>query len=145
MNRFVILAAVLFVASACVNSEVRVIERVDTSNKTMRVPPGGGLNGLLKDELRNRGWKIFVASGPTVTTGQVGQNTNLETTRTEIARYGLLLNYQRVDLCITGYAMYVYDLSVVDFLKGTEVLTLSGRDCGNWIASKFASALEGGS
>lgn len=138
-----ILIAALLV-SGCLSSQVRTFDTVDRSDKTITVPPGGGLTGAVKDTLAADGWKITVYRGPGVTQGTMGEKTNLEQGRKFTTRYTLFLKWNQFDTCVPRFdAAYDYDISLVDNSNGSEIMTLTGRDCEGRIMDKFRKALNG--
>ena len=129
--------------TGCMTYRVRTFDTVDASNKTITVPPGGGLTGAIKDVLAQDGWKITVYRGPEVTQGTLGETTRLETGRTFTTRYTLFLKWNQYDVCVPRFdPAYNYDISLVDNSNGSEVLTVSGRGCEGGIVDKFRGALN---
>jgi hypothetical protein len=117
---------------------------VDRSDKTITVPPGGGLTGAVKEALAADGWKITVYRGPEVTQGTMGEKTYLERGRTFTTRYTLFLKWNQFDTCVPRFdPAYAYDISLVDNANGSEILTITGRDCERRIVDKFRRALDG--
>jgi hypothetical protein len=138
-----ILVAALLV-SGCLSSQVRTFDTVDRSDRTITVPPGGGLTGAIKETLVADGWKITVIRGPEVTQGTMGDKTHLEQGRKFTTRYTLFLKWSQFDTCVPRFdAAYTYDISLVDNSNGSEIMTLTGRDCEGRIMDKFRKALNG--
>jgi hypothetical protein len=140
MTRLVALVLGAVLLAGC--STLRVYDTVDLSNKTITVPPGGGLTGAIKERLAKDGWKLVVYRGPEVTQGKFGDETRLERFNTFKTRYTLFIKWRQVDFCIFGGGVYVYDMSLVDNETASEVLTLSGRGCEGIVADKFQEALN---
>jgi len=131
-----------FVASACA-SNVQQYTAVDLSERSMTVPPGGaGLTGHVKRLLAEAGWELVIYEGPRVTRGQLGPNTNLETSDTFNSRYNLIINWRAIDLCINLQRQISYDISLIDNTTGAEAITMSGVGCERNIASMFVDQVE---
>lgn len=136
-----ILAAlsVMVLLSGC-HSELVVYEQVDRSDRSITVPAGGGgLLGELKSVLRQNGWRTTVDRGPTVARGG---SSGVQIADTFNTRYRLYVDWRRTDLCLSFDDEVDFDISVIDNQTGSEVLTLSGRDCEGAIAQKFINALS---
>ena len=74
----------------------------------------------------------------------MGEKTHLERGRTFTTRYTLFLKWSQFDTCVPRFdAAYNYDISLVDNSNGSEILTLTGRDCEGRIMDKFRKALNG--
>jgi hypothetical protein len=146
VRRAILLALLVALAvAACGSYRLRTFAAVDLTAKTITVPPGGGLTGALKEALTREGWQIAVYRGPDVTQGTVGDRTRLESVKTFKTRYTLFLHWQEFDVCVPMFdPAYRYDLSVVDNMSGTEVMTLSGHGCEGRIVDKFVEALHSG-
>jgi hypothetical protein len=149
MTRPRCVAAVTFVLLAlltgCQTTRLRSYGAFDLTNKTITVPPGGGLTGALKDALVENGWQIVAYRGPTITRGSIGSETNLETFKSFKTRYTLFASWNEFDVCVPFFdPAYAYDVAIVDNSSGTEVLSLSGRACERRIVNKFLEALNGG-
>ena len=69
-TRWLALIAVLLLAG-CLTYNVNTFESVDVTEKTITVPPGGGLTGSIKQALTRDGWRVIVRQGPEVTKGQL--------------------------------------------------------------------------
>jgi hypothetical protein len=138
-----VLSLVAAVGSGCSTHNLRTYGAVDSSNKTITVPPGGGLTGAVKDVLVQDGWKITVYRGPELLRGTTGDTTRLERGGTFTTRYALFLRWQQFDICIPRFdPAYTYDISLVDNQDGSEVLTLSGRGCEGRIIDAFSEGLR---
>ena len=136
INAFVLLALLLL--SACVSADMREYGKVDLTEKTITVPPGGGLVAELKDILNKQGWKSVVYRGPDVTEGRGGENVNLKTYNTFNTRYRLLLTASRFDTCLGHMdGAYQYNMSMIDNKTGQEVMVMGGRACESQIKTKF--------
>jgi len=107
------------------------------------VPGGAGVLGPIKESLQNSGWSVKVVAGPDMTTGRVGADTSLATYNTFNTRYVLRLRQRQFDVCIIGGGAFDYDLSIIDMKDGSELLTMSGRDCASLIVDKFKKAFSG--
>ncbi len=78
-----------------------------------------------------------------MTKGQLGENTRLERFKTVETRYVIFLRWNQFDVCVPRFVpAYNYDISVMDVRSGSEVLTLSGRDCEPKIVEKLMEALQ---
>jgi hypothetical protein len=113
------------------------------TERTITVPPGGGLTGEIKQALNRDGWRVVVRQGPEVTKGQLGENTRLERFKTVETRYVMFLRWSQFDVCVPRFVpAYNYDISVMDARTGSEVLTLSGRGCETKIVDKLMETLQ---
>ena len=143
MKRYMTLALMSAVLLTACTSSLRTFEAVDSSNKTITVPPGGGLTGAVKEALANDGWKIVVYRGPEVTQRGAGDPTRLERFKTFKTRYALFIQWRQVDIgCAFFGPGYSFDISMVDNDTSTEVLTLTGRGCEGGVVDKFRDALK---
>jgi hypothetical protein len=115
-------AALILALSACASSELRTYASIDRTDKSMTVPPGGsGLVGSLKDALKTNGWHLSVDRGPDI----------------------MIISERWLDVCLPNLQdMLRYDISIVDNDAGSEVFTLSGRDCEDAIVEQFVAALD---
>jgi hypothetical protein len=139
----ILLALVAAAVSGCATYTLRTYGAVDLANKTITVPPGGGLTGAVKDVLARDGWRITVYRGPEMMRGTIGETTRLERGGTFTTRYALFLRWQQRDVCVVGGdPSYSYDISLVDNQDGSEVLTLSGRGCEGRIVESFVNGLR---
>lgn len=140
----ILLAGALSV-SACGSSHLQTFGAIDQSDRSITVPPGNaGLNGYLKQRLRDAGWRLAVAGGPLRTTGAAGPDVNLTTEREATTRYRLLVTSRVYDVCLpSGVDAVDYDASVIDNRTGEEVIAQSGRDCAQRAAGKFMEAISG--
>jgi hypothetical protein len=137
-----VVVLVLFLAG-CGSYRVNTFQSVDQTEKTITVPPGGGLTGEIKQALTRDGWRVIVREGPEVTRGQVGEDTRLERSKTVTTRYVMFLRWSQFDVCVPRLVpAYNYDISVMDARSGSEVLTLSGRGCETKIVDKLMEALQ---
>jgi len=139
----VLLLLTLFI-SGCVTS-IEKYQAIDPNQKTITVPAGSfGLLGLLKSSLARDGWKMVVHNGETLTEGTVGRTVSLKTyDNPNKTRYLLKVNQGQEAIVISNEsAWYSYDISVVDTLTGSEVLTYSGQGYGGGIALKFEEAMR---
>ena len=126
----------------CLTYNVNTFEAVDPTEKTITVPPGGGLTGSIKQALTRDGWRVIVRAGPEVTQGQLGAETRLERSKTFTTRYVMLVRWSQFDTCLLSGAAYSYDISLVDNRSGSEVLTLSGQGCETKIVDKLMEAVQ---
>ena len=144
MKNKVALMAALMALTGCATKNVQVYSQVDSDDKTITVPPGSdGLKGKLKQALSKDGWKMVVYTGPSVTKGTLGRDTNLQQYDTFNSRYQLVVNYNRYDWCLDLSPEINYDISLVDTKSGAEVITVSGRDCDSKAVDAFVDALHG--
>jgi hypothetical protein len=140
--RFGVFVLALFLAG-CGAYNVNTFESVDPTEKTITVPPGGGLTGSIKQAPTRDGWRVIVRAGPEVTRGQLGEQTRLERQKTVTTRYVMILRWAQFDTCIPRFdAAYNYDISIMDARGGSEVLTLSDRGCETKIVDKLMEALQ---
>ena len=143
----VILLIALLVSGCTPNYKVRAFgDAVDQSDRTITVPEGGGLTGVIKDALGVDGWQITIYRGPDVTQGKRWSRwTRFERVRTFTTRYALFLKWSRIvfDRCISSFdPIYVYDISVVDNATDSEVLRVTGHGCEASIADILREALN---
>jgi hypothetical protein len=130
--------------AGCASYNVHTFESVDATEKTITVPPGGGLTGSIKQALTRDGWRVLVRTGPEVTRGRLGEETRLERFKTVDTRYVMHLRWSQFDTCLPRFdGAYSYDISIMDARSGSEVLTLSGRACEGRIVDKLMEALQG--
>ncbi|MBK1666564.1 hypothetical protein CKO28_00720 [Rhodovibrio sodomensis] len=125
-------AAALLIAglAACTSTDAVYYEDAPLTEKSITVPPGnGGIVGIFKSELRNRGWDIRVQRGPNVTRGTIGENTRLEQGATYRTRYTAYIDQRRYDSCVPSGSAYSFQISVVDNQDGSEVFAANGRGC----------------
>lgn len=132
--------------SGCATHNLEVYNKLDSSNKALTVPPGGGgLTGALKSALKKEGWDLAVYRGPRVTEGSIGDKTRLEEYGTFNTRYTLFVDYDQYDWRFPDFdPMYHYDISLVDNRTGEEVMTISGRGARTTIVKKFMETLRNG-
>ncbi|MGA9851331.1 MAG: hypothetical protein WBR15_00125 [Gammaproteobacteria bacterium] len=140
---FVLLVLSLY---GCATSKLLIEHSVDTSQKTITVPPGNsGLLGNIKEALIQDGWQLETDTGPVETQGSMGATTALTSHQTFKSRYRLLINdhyYPVGQWCFAEE--YDFDISVVDNQSGQEAFALSGTSCGPTDAvNKFMKALDG--
>ena len=144
MLRELPILALLAFLTGCATHNVQLYGPVDTSNKTVTVPPGSkGLKGKLKQALANDGWKLVVYRGPSVTVGEVGERTKIEQYDTFNSRYRLIVSSYQFDLCWNFTSAIKYDISFIDNKSGAEVFTINGRGCEPDAVEKFMDALHG--
>lgn len=145
MLRKIASVVLLALLAGCATHNVQLYGPIDTSNKTVTVPPGSeGLKGKLKQALANDGWKLIVYRGPSVTEGEIGEKTKIEHYDTFNSRYRLITSSYQFDLCINGLTPAIeYDISFIDNKSGAEVFTINGRGCEPDVVEKFMNALRG--
>ncbi len=137
------IVALLAFLGGCATHNVQHYGPVDTSNKTVTVPPGSdGLKGKLKQALANDGWKLVVYRGPSVTEGEIGERTKIEQYDTFNSRYRLVVSSYQNGLCLITPAIK-YDISFIDNKSGAEVFTINGFGCESDAVEKFMNALHG--
>lgn len=130
----------LLLLSACVSADMRQYGKVDLTQKTITVPPGGGLVAELKDILNKQGWKFVVDRGPDVIEGRNSESVKLMSYNTFNTRYRLMLSATRFDTCLGHMdGAYNYNMSVIDNKTGQELMVMGGRACESQIKSKFES------
>ena len=128
--------------SACMSADLRQYGKIDNSEKSITVPPGGGLAAELKDILNKQGWTLVVDRGPDVIAGTSGGSVNLKSYNTFNSRYRLLLSATRFDTCIGHMdGAYRYNMSMIDNKTGQEIMVMGGSACESQIKSKFQSFL----
>lgn len=138
----VLIALIAASLSACMSADMRQYGKLDPSEKSMTVPPGGGLAAELKDMLNRRGWTLVVDRGPDVIEGRNSDSVNLKSYNTFNTRYRLMLKASRFDICIGMGDAYSYNMSVIDNKTGRELMVMEGRACESQIKSKFESFLN---
>ena len=144
MKALLALFAALLVVDGCSSPRIRSFQAIDPAQRTITVPPGGGLTGAIKDALASDGGKITVYRGSEIRQGTMGETTRLERSRKFETHYAMFLRWQQFDVCVFGFdPAYHYDISVVDTESGSGVLTLSGRGCEGRIVEKLMGALKG--
>jgi len=129
----------------CATHNVQRYGSVDSSNKTVTVPPGSeGLKGQLKQALVNEGWKLVVYRGPSVIEGEIGEKTKVQQYNTFNTKYRLIVSYNERDtmLCLNFRPAVEYDISFIDNKSGTEVFTISGHGCEPSVVENFLNALH---
>lgn len=131
--------------SACMSADMRQYGKLDPDEKSITVPPGGGLAAELKDVLSTRGWTLVVDRGPDVIEGRNSGNVNLKSYNTFNTRYRLMLRASRYDTCLNLTGAYSYNMSVIDNKTGRELMVMEGRACESQIKSKFESFLNSAS
>ena len=132
------------VLAACNASKLQSYGTIDQSDRSITVPPGGGgLAGVLKDRLRQAGWRLSVSAAPLRMTGTLALVAGMSNGREMRTRYQLLVASDNVGVCIFDGHMVVYDLSVIDNTTGAEVITESGRECDESAADKVMRILDG--
>jgi len=136
-----LLIAVGALLSACMSADMRQYGKIDPNEKTITVPPGGGLAAELKDILNRQGWMLHVDRGPDVIEGQNSGNVSLKSCNTFHSRYRLLLRASRFDTCLGMDGAYNYNMSVIDNKTGKELMVMGGRACESQIKTKFESFL----
>lgn len=140
---FIVATSVVALAG-CHSVRVQNYARIDTSNKTVTVPPGSSaLKGELKHVLAQSGWKMDVYFGPSVTEGHLGKDTNLQHYDTLNTRYRLLVSSDQFDICFNLSPDINYDISFIDNKTGSEVFTVSGHGCQSDAVKAFKNALLG--
>jgi hypothetical protein len=144
MLRKIALVIMLTILSGCATHNAQLYGSIDSSNKTVTVPPGSeGLKGKLKQALVSDGWRLVVYQGPSVTEGTTGEKTKIAQYDTFNSRYRLIASSHQIDLCLNFTPLIKYDLSFIDNKSGTEVFTINGRGCEADAVEKFLSALRG--
>lgn len=142
-RKLAIVALVAFLCG-CATHNVQLYGPIDTSDKTVIVPPGSqGLKGKLKQVLANDGWELLVYRGPSVTEGEVGERTKIEQYDTFNSRYRLIVSSHQFDLCFNFTPAINYDISFIDNKSGAEVFTINGTGCEPDAVEKFMDALYG--
>ena len=138
---FLIAISCIVLISSCVSYDVLKYSDIDSSEKTISMPPGGDrLVGQIKQYLIKKQWKITVYSGPEVTE-KSSENETLRYDKFN-TRYNCFINFTTVDFYLDGDYQYRYDITVVDNKTGQEVFTLSGLGKGKDIVAKFALLME---
>ncbi len=128
----------------CASHNVQLYGTVDKSNKTVTVPAGSkGLKGELKKALSQRGWKLAVYRGPSVTEGELGKKTRIEQYDTFNTKYCLIVSSRQYDICFNFTPAITYDISFIDNHSGAEIFTIDGRGCEPDVVKKFINALSG--
>jgi hypothetical protein len=140
--KFLPIALLPLLLCACMSADVRQYGKVDSTQKSITVPPGGDLAADLKDILKQRGWTLVVDRGPDVVRGSGGESVDLKAYNTFKTRYRLLLSYRRFDTCIGHMdGAYHYNLSMIDNKSGEEVMVMGGNACASQIKDKFEGFL----
>jgi len=138
-----LLAIMALTLSACMSADLRQYGKVDNTEKSITVPPGGDLAADLKDILNQRGWNLVVDRGPNVIEGQGGETVALKSYSTFKTRYRLLLRFSRFDTCMGHMdGAYTYNLSMIDNKNGKEIMVMGGSACASQIKTKFEGFLD---
>jgi hypothetical protein len=141
MGRAIVALIGLAALAACTHSNVRRLEPIDQSSRSITVPAGtSGALGGIKDHLQGAGWTVVVDLGARTVTRRTLSADAAQSGGFQRTRYRLYLRQSQFSTCLNGPALS-YDLSIVDNSSGTEVLTMAGRECGPDIVSKFAAAI----
>ena len=142
MKNILLILAIIFY-SGCASHNVNVYGKIDVSNKTVTVPPGSkGLKGDIKKVLAQRGWKLVVYRGPSVTEGNLGKNTKIEQYDTFNSRYRLMVVSDVYDICLNFSPAITYDISFIDNESGSEIFTIDGRGCESDVVKAFIKEFE---
>ncbi len=142
----VILLIALLVSGCTPHYKVRAFgDAVDQSDRTITVPEGGGLTGVIKDAGGRTGGRSPSIEAQTSRREKGGAGgLALTVVRTFTTRYALYLKWSRIlDRCISNFdPIYAYDISVVDNATDSEVLRVTGRGCEASIADILREALN---
>ena len=131
------------VLAGCASTDIQSYDSIDGTSKTVTVPSGGyGLTGGIKKALSDRGWKLVVDRGPSVTEGSIGENTQIKQYDSFKTRYRLsVFSYPTTDGCITLNTIG-FDISFVDNQTGSEVFTMAGLGCEKDAIEDFGKAID---
>jgi len=141
-TRVHLIVLIPLLVSACMSADLRQYGKIDNTQKSITVPPGGGLIAELKDILTKQGWTLVVDRGPDVIEGQSGESVKLKSYNTFNSRYRLLLSANRFDTCIGRMdGAYRYNMSMIDNKSGQEIMVMGGAACESQIKGKFESFL----
>jgi hypothetical protein len=144
MKATVLLVAIVFVLSGCMQHNLQNYAAIDLSQKTVTVPPGAkGLRGKLKQILTEQGWRLSIDRGPAVVEGDLGSKTKLESYETFNTRYRLYVVSRQFDWCLNAQPAVTYDISFIDNKTGSEVFTIEGKGCEGGAVDKFREAISG--
>jgi len=128
MKSALLIATAIFIAG-CMSHNVQLYGVIDQSNKTVTVPIGSkGLKGALKKSLSQKGWKLVVYRGPSVTEGELGRKTKLAQYDTFNTKYRLIVSSRVYDLCLDGSPAINYEVSFIDNYSGEEVFTIGSLE-----------------
>lgn len=142
------MASILFcitLLTGCRNAyiDIQKYSSVDLSEKSITVLKGGsGIHGEIKKCLLANDWKMFIDTGPSVTKGNVGDDTYLEQRTTFHTKYRLELRSSQTETCLDFTPKYNFDISLINNQTGGEVFTVSGKECEADIATKFCNYLN---
>ncbi|MDY0882329.1 hypothetical protein ACFPL7_22330 [Dongia soli] len=143
MKKFILLAALCSLLSGCVSANMHTYGTPDRSERSVTVPPGGGLTAEIKEVFKRNGWTMVVDRGPQVTSGSLGSDTHLEKYDTFNTRYRLMLDYSQFDICLGHMdGAYNYNMSFVDNKTGEELMAMGGRACQSQILDKLQQFLS---
>jgi hypothetical protein len=148
MRTLLLLAVVCCFLNACMSADMRQYGTLDPSQKSITVPPGGGLIADIKDVLKRNGWTLVVDRGPHVVEGTTGKNLHLEEFDTLKTRYRLIIKYNQFDTCMFLLSRgqldpaYNYDMSMIDNKTGEEIMVMSGRACQTQIVERIQEFLN---
>ncbi|MNJ51533.1 hypothetical protein D3C77_468410 [compost metagenome] len=126
--------------AGCAQMNVQQYGVIESNQKSITVAPGSsGLLGMLKNELRQSGWKMSVYRGPSVSEGSETRTEHFDTFNT---RYTLNVRFNQYDTCVIDFKGYSsFDISMIDNNTGSEVFTLDGSGCDSETVKKFRSML----
>ncbi|MEJ0010634.1 MAG: hypothetical protein WDN72_09205 [Alphaproteobacteria bacterium] len=127
--------------SACMRADYDVIGKVDQSQKTVAMAPGGSRSVIaIKHKLREQGWTVLVL-GNSVTSEVTGSE--IVTRGSVHARYTLDVKLRQVDTCITGEAALIARAVLVDNKTNAEVFTYSASACEDDVAANITDLMNG--
>lgn len=147
MRRRLLAVACLLIAEALVACSARnrmsVMGAVEVppDEKLIRVPPGsGGMLGVTKQILSEKGWRMVALTGPDKTVGTIEQGkVNISQYPEASARFLLYVREQFIDYqCQPHFQDYAgepttshyrYAVSIVDWRTGEEIRSISGDGC----------------
>jgi len=142
--KLALLMAVAILIAGCASHNIQLYGTIDQANKTVTVPAGSkGLKGELKKLLSQKGWKLAVYRGPSISEGELGKRTRIAQYDTFNTKYRLLVSSRQFDICLNLSPAITYDISFIDNNSGAEIFTIDGRDCESDVVEHFENALSG--
>lgn len=106
------------------------------------MPAGNrGLLGRIKRGLTESGWRFTFDRGPDRTVGSGGENVDVDSFNTFRTRYRMYVEWNQVDYCFNLQPLILYDVVLIDNDNGSEVVSLSGRECEGEASRQVIAAL----
>lgn len=132
----------LFCMTGCMNHQLTSYGAIDKNAHTVSVAPGfDGLNGKLKDLLKNEGWQIVAESGAKEINA-TGAKKATHPDAPATTRYRLRVTTKQYDFCShRADPAYRYEIAMLDNQAGDDVMTMAGSGCEYLIVERFRNWL----